>query len=545
MVINVAFKKTRMEQLKHWSLKKAASLYGPDSALAQVRESLLEAPDDEEFEMDLHWLKTKSLAEHFYTLALTHYRLVYAGYLVSLSLVGALLLNLCCGLQWVPAIFMAFSSVMGGGLAIVETSEMNSLTLGILAGLMTLGSQLLMTLIPVLLRRVAFRSWHTWCIEQGKPKPSADEDGTLELLVRLVSSYCLVCLTLGFFSLWVVDALVVQDGSLDCFTALFMAISAFSSNGLTLTSTYMSSLSPYNSGLFILAALVVLGNTGAPICLRCITAIACRVTKPGRRKNQLQTLLENPRQFYTWMFPAAQTLWLLLVLALLVVAQILAMLVLDWSNAELAQFGPETRIANIAFVAASLRSGGFSTFSIQKLSEPTAFCILVCMYISTSPITVAIKSTNARAAHQRSELLTEVRAHLTKHTLILATLLWVILCLEWKSMESFSTAQCATAAACDLQGFSFFKICFETVSAYGTVGLSLGAATGDLSFSADWTAGSQLLLCSVMLLGRMRGLPEQIDGAFASEWEKPLLKLASSYSLGDLLGESHGRIEQL
>lgn len=54
---------------------------------------------------------------------------------------------------------------------------------------------------------------------------------------------------------------------------------------------------------------------------------------------------------------------------------------------------------------------------------------------------------------------------------------------------------------------------FETVSAYGTVGLSLGVPYNSYSFSGAWQSLSKLILMAVMLRGRHRILPMAIDRA--------------------------------
>lgn len=61
--------------------------------------------------------------------------------------------------------------------------------------------------------------------------------------------------------------------------------------------------------------------------------------------------------------------------------------------------------------------------------------------------------------------------------------------------------------------FSVFNIIFEVVSAYGTVGISVGIPTDAYSFSGAWYTGSKLVLCLVMLRGRHRGLPVALDHA--------------------------------
>lgn len=59
--------------------------------------------------------------------------------------------------------------------------------------------------------------------------------------------------------------------------------------------------------------------------------------------------------------------------------------------------------------------------------------------------------------------------------------------------------------------FTFFKVLFELASAYGTCGLSLGYQNQTASFSGVWCTTSQMLLVVVMILGRLRGLPDSID----------------------------------
>jgi Trk-type K+ transport system membrane component len=65
----------------------------------------------------------------------------------------------------------------------------------------------------------------------------------------------------------------------------------------------------------------------------------------------------------------------------------------------------------------------------------------------------------------------------------------------------------------DPVNFSTFNIIFETVSAYGCVGISVGIPWNNYSFCGTWHLASKLILCAVMLRGRHRGLPVSIDRA--------------------------------
>ncbi|EDO15326.1 hypothetical protein Kpol_448p14 [Vanderwaltozyma polyspora DSM 70294] len=61
--------------------------------------------------------------------------------------------------------------------------------------------------------------------------------------------------------------------------------------------------------------------------------------------------------------------------------------------------------------------------------------------------------------------------------------------------------------------FNVFSILFELVSAYGTVGLSLGYPGTNQSFSGQFTTISKLVIIAMLIRGRNRGLPYSVDRA--------------------------------
>jgi hypothetical protein len=71
---------------------------------------------------------------------------------------------------------------------------------------------------------------------------------------------------------------------------------------------------------------------------------------------------------------------------------------------------------------------------------------------------------------------------------------------------------------------------FEVVSAYGTVGLSLGVPYDDYSFCGVWHTVSKLILITVMLRGRHRILPMAIDRAVLIPGQKLMKKLDHEYN---------------
>jgi hypothetical protein len=62
-------------------------------------------------------------------------------------------------------------------------------------------------------------------------------------------------------------------------------------------------------------------------------------------------------------------------------------------------------------------------------------------------------------------------------------------------------------------GFTMFSVLFEIVSAYGTVGLSLGYTNINASFSAEFGVIAKLVIIAMQIRGRHRGLPYELDRA--------------------------------
>jgi len=61
--------------------------------------------------------------------------------------------------------------------------------------------------------------------------------------------------------------------------------------------------------------------------------------------------------------------------------------------------------------------------------------------------------------------------------------------------------------------FTMFAVLFEIVSAYGTVGLSLGYPTINASLSAEFGVIGKLIIIAMQIRGRHRGLPYELDRA--------------------------------
>lgn len=127
-----------------------------------------------------------------------------------------------------------------------------------------------------------------------------------------------------------------------------------------------------------------------------------------------------------------------------------------------------------------------------------------------------------RGSHDGDDSLATVtgqaRLYFLQHTVYLVIAIFFILLFE--NDHLFRSTK--NAAEGDIYGdYGFYKILFEVVSAYGTVGFSLGAGSASYSFSGSLTAYSQVAICFLMFLGRIRGLTDSIDSSVRNYCKEP------------------------
>lgn len=172
------------------------------------------------------------------------------------------------------------------------------------------------------------------------------------------------------------------------------------------------------------------------------------------------------------------------------------------------------------FQAVSTRTAGFAVVNLANLHPAIQVSYMLMMYISVLPIAISVRRTNVYeekslgiwgSAEQEGEDEAEpsyVGAHLRRQ---LSFDLWYIfLGFFIISISEGSRLQSNTG---NDQAFTMFAVLFEVVSAYGTVGLSLGYPTINASFSAEFGVIAKLVIIAMQIRGRHRGLPYELDRA--------------------------------
>ena len=185
---------------------------------------------------------------------------------------------------------------------------------------------------------------------------------------------------------------------------------------------------------------------------------------------------------------------ILITSAILIIVPALYFFFFDLNNLPIKQ-----RILSSLFQSVTTRTAGFNTVDLTALQEPSIATMIVLMIIGGSPgstaggiktTTVAVLIANSLATFGRKDSSNFFKRRIDNQVVKNAsTILIMYLVLSFTGAVAISTAE----------KIPFFKCLFETSSAIGTVGLTLGI-TPELGLF------SQLILILLMFCGRVGGL---------------------------------------
>lgn len=294
----------------------------------------------------------------------------------------------------------------------------------------------------------------------------------------------------------------------------------FNDLGFTLTPDSMISFQQAVVPLLIGTFLIIIGNTGFPCMLRfTIWLISKFLPRESGVWEEFRFLLDHPRRCFTLLFPNKATWWLFWILVVLNGLDLIFFLVLDLHDPVVTEIGSTGyRILNGLFQASSTRTAGFSTVNLFDLHPGIQVSYMVMMYISVFPIAISVRRTNvyeekSLGIYTNSNDQTDddnepsyVGAHLRRQ---LSFDLWYI----FLGLFIIAIAEGSHIQNTNEFAFTMYSCLFEIVSAYGTVGLSLGYPTANTSFSGQFTVISKLVIIAMQIRGRHRGLPYELDRA--------------------------------
>jgi Trk-type K+ transport system membrane component len=306
----------------------------------------------------------------------------------------------------------------------------------------------------------------------------------------------------------------------------FTGSSLFNDLGLTITPDSMISFQDAIFPLLLGTFLIIIGNTGFPCMLRfVIWAISKVVPEESAVWEELRFLLDHPRRCFTLLFPSGATWWLFAILVILNGVDLIFFIILDLNDPTVTALAPGIRFLDGLFQAASTRTAGFSVVNLAELHPAIQVSYLIMMYISVFPIAISMRRTNVYeekslgiyASPSEDEANSKepsyVGAHLRKQ---LSFDLWFI----FLGLFIIAIVEGGRLENTNEYAFTLFSVLFEIVSAYGTVGLSLGYPGINASFSAEFKVISKLIIIAMQIRGRHRGLPYELDRAVLLPSEK-------------------------
>lgn len=362
--------------------------------------------------------------------------------------------------------------------------------------------------------------------EEQKEELGGVEYRAVKLLIKILLAYFIGFHVFGFVCLtaWIskepkYKTMSRSQGYSPTWWGFWTAQSSFNDLGLTLTVDSMQSFPKQPFVLIILGFLILIGNTAFPVFLRFLIWVLFKLSKLlSLFRESLGFLLDHPRRCFTLLFPSIPTWWLFAILVVLNGVDLVLFIVLDLHNNYLSEIPTGYRILDGLYQAFSTRTAGFSVVDISQLHPAVQVSYMIMMYISVLPLAISIRRTNVYEEQSLGVYLrdenqediektpsTYIGAHLRNQLsfdlwfIVLA--LFIICIAEGPKLNENNPR------------FSVFSILFEIISAYGTVGLSLGYPNTNESLSYKFTTLSKLVIIALMIRGRHRGLPYALDRA--------------------------------
>lgn len=388
-------------------------------------------------------------------------------------------------MTYVDALFTATSAQCVTGLTVVDTgsafSLFGQLVILVLIQLGGLGITTFSVYLFIYLRTgVGLRD--RWIIHETLIHTPVR---SLSDLVQAVIHLTLLIEGIGavFLSLVFVPQYGVMKG---CYFGVFHSVSAFCNAGFAL---FSDNLISYRGNLIVnvtIMALIILGGIGF-LVLR-----------------EFQDIWHRWRKKIRWRF-SLHTKLVLLTSALLIVAGWLAILVLEMSNGTLRNTGFAEALWIALFQSVTTRTAGFNTIDLTALSVPTIFLVIVLMFIGASPGSTGggIKTTSLALflATLYSRLKGYAVTNIFKRTIpdetVKKTFTLFFVAIIWIGTMTFFLLLSEVSGSIAEQNHGvMLDYLFEVVSAFGTVGLSLGV-------TSKLTIIGKLLITLLMFVGRV------------------------------------------
>lgn len=252
------------------------------------------------------------------------------------------------------------------------------------------------------------------------------------------------------------------------YLAIFHSISAFNSAGFALSENSLTA--PLTS--LIIMVLVILGSLGFSVLVELFS-------RKRMREFSLQSKI------------------VLTFTLILIVFALFAFLLLEYNNpSTIGSLAPLQKLQTALFYSINSRSAGFNVLATGQMHSATLFLTIILMFIGASPGSTGggIKTTTFGVIILavwnviRGKRDIEIFRRRLSERLVIKAFVITLLALFWVIFVTMLLSITESA--------SFFALLFETVAAFGTVGLSTG-------ITASLSGIGRLLIIFTMFIGRV------------------------------------------
>lgn len=421
--------------------------------------------------------------------ALTPPRLLLGSFL-GLILVGTLGLKVLPGLytgpglNWVDALFTATSAVCVTGLIVVDTATyFTTWGQAYLLVLIQLGGLGILTFTTLVIMALGRRlSLHHQAVSATHAEITPEVD--FKPLVRHIVVFTFLFEAVGAVVLFL-SFLPRFDTAAAAWHAVFQAVSAFCNAGF---STFSDSLMGFQAApvvLWTIMTLIVLGGLG-------FLALEELKILVERRRAGRKLVLSLHTQLVIW------------VTGFLLVGAWAAFAALEWTN-TLGEMRVGTKLMNALFMSVTARTAGFNTVDYALTADSSNFLTILLMSIGGSPGSTAggIKTTTVALigllalSRLLGRQVTSVRNRSVPEETIQRSVGLFVVAFGTVTAGAllYAVLEIGAAGYAEAPG-RFIEHMFESVSAFNTVGLSMGV-------TADLSTPSRLLTILLMYLGRV------------------------------------------
>ena len=383
------------------------------------------------------------------------------------------------GIGLIDTIFTATSAVCVTGLTVINVAQdLSTLGQGFMLALIQLGGLGLMTFTAffslILGRDLSLRGELVL-----RDTLDVQTVGRITSLVIGILTITIIAEGIGTILLFVSWPTDLPSTAHGIFGSLFHSVSAFSNAGFSLLPT--NDFSIYRGAFVVnytMMALIVVGGVGFFVIQNLL-----QVSPWGGG-----TDLKRPRL-------TLHTKLVLTITAVLILIGATLFFTLE-RNASMAGYTIGEQITASLFQAVTSRTAGFSTVPIGQLTYSAAFLLMILMFIGASPGStgggVKTSTIGILLGTIRSILKGRTETEIFKRTIpqdqVNRALAVIFI--------AFGVISASVFALMIVEGRPFIDVLFETISAFGTVGLSRG-------MTSELSSAGKVILIFTMLAGRI------------------------------------------